>query len=309
MRTPALRCGIERRNKALSAEGAEGIAARLAAETQPALAEGNDVPPCYRHACGKARQKQVEHRRARIHHAAGQTAYRRAVVKISDEEHCPGQNRRAVGDYPRAACAYPAGGVVVRIDAHPAGAEYEIGLFAAHFKDRVPDVLHAVAGADRCDCLYPVGFELFNDHGREGVVYDALFDLAAGGHDAGGLLYKRVQRHERFVPCGFLRLTELLILNDERDDPHPGKLVAPAHGSAALARGDHYILLGIDGKKSAAFHGEKPVAGGRKLYLALLDLTAQQVLVRAQGIKPLRRVVFMNHAGRHLIYIQVLLAH
>ena len=53
----------------------------------------------------------------------------------------------------------------------------------------------------------------------------------------------------------------------------------------------------------------RPSQAARQLDLALFRLTADHVLLTAQGQQPLRRVIFVDHARSHLPDIQVLLAH
>ena len=108
---------------------------------------------------------------------------------------------------------------------------------------------------------------------------------------------------------GLLVPAQLLLLDDERDDPHARQLVALTDGGIALAGGDHHLVLAVHGQQTLRVHPEQPITGGLQLDLALLDLTALHVLRAAQRQQALRRVVLMHHAGGHLIDVQVLLAH
>ena len=102
---------------------------------------------------------------------------------------------------------------------------------------------------------------------------------------------------------------ELFFLDDEWDDAHARELVALAHGGAALARGDHHLVLAIHGDKARGIDQKHAVTGGLELDLALFHAAADHILLPAEGQKPLRRVVFVHHAGRHLPDVEVLLAH
>ena len=76
-----------------------------------------------------------------------------------------------------------------------------------------------------------------------------------------------------------------------------------------MTGGDHDVLDGVDRHEPLAVHPEQAVTGGFQLDLALLDLAAGHMVVLTQGQQPLRRVVFVDHAGRHLPDIEMLLAH
>ena len=56
-------------------------------------------------------------------------------------------------------------------------------------------------------------------------------------------------------------------------------------------------------------HPEQAVAGGFQFDFALFYLAAGHVLLSAESQQPLRRVVFVHHAGGHLPDVKVLLAH
>ena len=72
---------------------------------------------------------------------------------------------------------------------------------------------------------------------------------------------------------------------------------------------DHDILQQVDLPQPGGVHPEQPVYGGGELQFSLLHLTADHVLVLAQGAQPLGGVVLMDHAGDHLPDIQVFLPH
>ena len=102
---------------------------------------------------------------------------------------------------------------------------------------------------------------------------------------------------------------ELFLGDDERDDAHARELVALAYSHAALARGDHHLVLAIHGDKARGIDQKHAVTGGLELDLALFHAAADHVFLPAEGQKPLRRVVFVHHAGRHFPDIEVLLTH
>ena len=102
---------------------------------------------------------------------------------------------------------------------------------------------------------------------------------------------------------------ELFFLDNERDNAHARKLVAFAHGRAALARGDHHLVLAIHGDKARGIDQKHAVTGGLELDLALFHAAADHILLPAEGQKPLRRVVFVHHAACHLPDVEMLLSH
>ena len=103
--------------------------ALCAAEAQTAAAERGDLLLRDLQSCSDPRQDEIEDRRLRVHDAARQTHHGLAVFLVSQQEHGPGQDRCAVGHDPRAAPGDRAGGIVVGIDAHAAGAEDRVDRF------------------------------------------------------------------------------------------------------------------------------------------------------------------------------------
>ena len=128
----------------LLSERADGIPAFGAAEAQPAVAHFGDFPPCDRHARRNTRQQQIKNSRLCIHHAARQAHDRLPVWIITQQEHRPRQNRRAVGDDVRTAFFDCTRRIVVGIDAHAAGAENHVCLFRAHFRNCRSNLLKTV---------------------------------------------------------------------------------------------------------------------------------------------------------------------
>ena len=170
-------------------------------------------------------------------------------------------------------------------------------------------MLHPVAGVGDGNGLDAVSGQLIPDHRSEGILDEALFYLAAGGHDRSGLADPGLELQQGSSADGILGGPELFLRDDEGDHPHARQLVSLADGCAALPGGDHEVLDGVDGDELFGVHPEEAVAGGFQLDLALLDLAAVHVLVCAQGAEPLSAVVFMKHPRRHLPDIQVLLTH
>ena len=82
--------------------------------------------PAHPHPGGDPGQHQVEHSGLGVHDAAGQAQNGHAAVKIPQQEHGSRQDRRAVGDNLRPGVPDGAGGPVVRVHAHAAGAQHHI---------------------------------------------------------------------------------------------------------------------------------------------------------------------------------------
>ena len=270
---------------------------------------GDSRPFIYPDAGGETGEHQVEDRGPGVHHAAGEAADGGAVLVIAQEEHGAGEDRGAVGDDVRPGAADGAGGVVIRVHAHAAGAEDEVGMGLSGLGDGGDDVLHRVAGVGHGEGLNAVGRQLAPHHGGEAVLDEALFHLAAGGDDGGGLLDVGEESQEGLVPGGLLGLLEFLLRDDQGDDPHPGQLIAFMDGGIAMAGGDHDLLLGVHGDKAGGIHQEEAVDGGGELDLALLGLAAVHVFIDGESAEALRGVVLVEHAGGHLPDVEVLLAH
>ena len=120
----------------------------LTAQAQTALTQGGDVTACYGYICRYLGQDQVKNRDTGVHDAAGETHDGQTVLKIAQKEHGAGEHRGSVADNIRADRLDAAGGVVVRVHTHAAGAEDHIRAPLPHGKHRIPDVLHTVTGID-----------------------------------------------------------------------------------------------------------------------------------------------------------------
>ena len=99
-------------------------------------------------------------------------------------------------------------------------------------------------------------------------------------------MYKRqhigLERQQRLIARGLLGLPELFFLDDEWDDAHARELVALAYSHAALARGDHHLVLAIHGDKARGIDQKHAVTGGLELDLALFHAVADHVFLPAE---------------------------
>lgn len=188
----------------------------------------------------------------------------------------------------------PPGGIVVRIDAHAAGTEDHIGLLCPHIQNRVPNVFHAVSGIDDFQRLNAAGFQ-FPDYDRcERVPDEAGLDLAAGGDNACRFAHERAQCQKRCASGCLLRFAKLFFLNHQRNDAHACKLVALVHGRAALAGGDHDLVLAVYRNEPRRIDQKHAAACRAQFNLALFYLRAGHVFLSAQGQQPLGCIVFIK---------------
>lgn len=125
----------------------------LTAQAQTALTQGGDVTACYGYICRYLGQDQVKNRGTGVHDAAGETHDGQTVLKIAQKEHGAGEHRGSVADNIRTGRFDTAGGVVVRVHTHAAGAEDHIWAPLPHGKHRIPDVFHTVTGVDHLQRL------------------------------------------------------------------------------------------------------------------------------------------------------------
>ena len=86
-------------------------------------------------------------------------------------------------------------------------------------------VLYPVPGVGDGNGLNAVGGQLILDHRRKGILNEALFHLAAGGHNGGGAPDPGLELQQRSISSGSLRRLELLLRDDEGDHPHACQLV------------------------------------------------------------------------------------
>ena len=135
-----------------------------------------------RQSCSDPRQDEIDDRRLRVHDAAGQTHYRLAVFVVSQQEHGPGQDCCAVGHDPRAAPGDRAGGIVVGIDAHAAGAEDHVDRLFPHLRDRRGDLLQPVADGQMLCHRDAVGLQLLcEDRRARHVPQRSVGGISPGG--------------------------------------------------------------------------------------------------------------------------------
>ena len=81
----------------------------------------------------------------------------------------------------------------------------------------------------------------------EGVLDEPVFHLAARRDKAAGPEREGPQREDGLRPGDRLGLSQLFVLYDEGDYPHPGELRALLHGGVRVPRGYHQLVSPIEG--------------------------------------------------------------
>ena len=243
-----------------------------------------------------ARQHQIKNRGGGVHDAAGQTHDGRTVGIIAEEEHGAGQDGRAIGDDLAAGRLDRAGGAVVRVDAHAAGAEDEIDARGVESIHRLRDGVHIVAGRAVVRDLHAVFLELRDDDRGELVLNSPLEHLVSGGDEADGAKLKGQDLEQWLAVDDLLRLQKRFFVDDERDDAGTRKLVSRLDGRVGMARGDHELIDAVDLLKPLDVDTEETVALGEDLDLPFLRLARAHMRVLAHGAHALCRLVLMEHA-------------
>ena len=148
--------------------------ARLAPKAQPTLSQGGDLLSGHRYIRRHKGQDKIKDGGSGVHDAAGQTHDWGAVPVIAQQEHGAGQHRGTVGDNFCPACLNAAGGVVIWVHAHTAGAEDYIGSGAPGLPYSARHILHPVAGVGDRNGPDAVGGKLFLDDRSKGILNDTV---------------------------------------------------------------------------------------------------------------------------------------
>ena len=281
----------------------------VAAEAQPAVPQPGEPLRRDRHIRQQARQHEVENRALCVHHAARQAADRPPVRQIGHQEHRAGQHGRAVADDSCACISDRERCAVVRVDAHAARAQDELRALVRHFGDRRGDLVRIVA-ADRVRRQLTAVFrELVHEHGRERILDQPLFDLAAGGHHAEGARPEGEKLQKRVGPCGLARLLHLCLFDHQRDDARAAQLVALFDRETACPGRDHHVAQRVDRAQAFGVHQQQAVCLGGQLDLALLGRGGAHVRALTQGAQNIGCVVLVQHVLVVFPDVDVLFAH
>ena len=156
--------------------------------------------------------------------------------------------------------------------------------------------------------LCPILSQLCLDDRGELVLDAAIVDLAARGDEAHFQGAVGGQGQQRGIARRLAGLGHLLFLNDQRDDPHSGQLVALFHG-AGVPGGDHHFAQAVHGVEPLAVQREQAVHLCRQLNFALAGVAGVHVVVPAHLAQDPRGLVLMEAGVIFFPDVDMLLAH
>ena len=146
------------------------------------------------------------------------------------------------------------------------------------------------------DHLGTEGLDLRLHHRRKGILDTSVVHLIARRDDAHLLMLIWHEPKQRLLSHELLYAFHLLLLDDQRDDPHPGHMLVLLHRIVIMEGGDHHLAIGIDLLQSCDVDFQQAVAVRDQLDLSLLDiLVPVQMLVFAEIVQHHRRIVLMHH--------------
>ena len=243
-------------------------------------------------------QDQVEDRPPRIHHTARQAQHRNLIVRtlIGQHEHRARQHRRTIAHHPIRRLSDGVRGLVIRIDAHTTRAEHHIRPGRQHLLNACDLHLRIIRAVLMRDHLSPEGLDLCLHHWRKGILDSSVVHLIARRHDTHLFMLVWQDPEQRLISHELLHSFHLLLLDDQRDDPHPGHMLVLLYGIVIVKRSDHHLAVGIDLLQSSDIDLQKPVTVSDQLNFSFLDiLVPAQMLVFAEIVQHHRRIVLMHH--------------
>ena len=146
------------------------------------------------------------------------------------------------------------------------------------------------------DHLGTEGLDLRLHHRRKGILDTSVVHLIARRHDPHLLMLIWHEPKQRLLPHELLHAFHLLLLDDQRDDPHPGHMLVLLHRIVIVERSDHHLAIGIDLPKTRDIDLQQSITVGDQLDLSLLDiLVPAKMLVFTEIVQHHRRIVLMHH--------------
>ncbi len=120
-----------------------------------------------------------------------------------------------------------------------------------------------------------------------------------------------MKRQDRSAACCLTdtcrQIVHFLLLDHERDDPRPGKLVALSDRCVSMPRGDHHLGCPVDQPQRSRINLEQAVTVSRQLDLPFLWLARAHMRADCQIPQDGSRLIFMEHAFLLLPDIEILL--
>ena len=259
--------------------------------------------------CHQIGQNQVKDGAFGIHHAAGQPADGSAVIRIREQEHGAGKHRGAVADDVRPAVFDCQRGLVVRIDAHSAGADDHFAALFQHIPDGRRDLFMVIV-QNRVFGHFAAEFLHFClDNRGEGVFDPSVEHLVARGHQTVFFRFHRDQAHDRVLPGSLLRGLHAVFLDDQRDHAGTAELIPLLHHEARCTGGDHHVAQCVDRAKALQIHQKQTVGFGGQFDLSFLGIGRRHMLVHAEIPQNIGRIVLVQHGFVVFPNIDGILAH
>ena len=215
---------------------------------------------------------------------------------IGQHEHRARQHRCPIAHHPIRRFSDGVRRLVIRIDAHATRAKHHIRPSRQHLFDARDLHLRIIRAVLMRDHLSPEGLDLRLHHRRKGILDPSVVHLVARRHDPYLFMLVWHESEQRLLSHELLHSFHLLLLDDQRDDPHPGHMLVLFHRIVIVERSDHHLAIGIDLPETRDIDLQKPVAVGDQLDLSFLDiLVPAKMLVFAEIVQHHRRIILMHH--------------
>ena len=263
---------------------------------------------CDLYACRNAWQNQIEDGGFGIHDTTRQAKNGCSVFKIGQQEHSSRKYRCTVGYDSCTGIFNSTRCPVIRIHAHTAGAENEIGSFFLQLQNRIGNALHIVVTENLSTDFDAVGCQFFNNNRSEGILDSSIINFISGGNDARFHWFKGSQGNQRFFTCCLFDPFHFLFCNDQRNDAGTKKTVSFFHCCIGMPGGNHHLVNLIDRIQPRHIHPKQTIAVCHQFDLSFFYIRWMHMIIDTDIFQDLRCLIFMESVFILLPYIEVILS-